>query len=328
MQKILVIGSNGQIGTELVKALRRLNGEGNVIAADLNSSPEAGPFVQLDILNKRLLERVVRDHKITHVYALAAMLSAAGEKLPGKAWQLNMQGLLNVLDLAIKYRFRVFWPSSIAVFGPDAPKVMCPQDTVIQPSTVYGISKIAGELWCRYYFEKHHVDVRSLRYPGLISYTTAPGGGTTDYAVDIFHMALNTGQYTCFLKENTCLPMMYMPDAVRATIRLMDAPSGKISVRTSYNISAMHFTPGQIAAAIGKYVRDFRITYAPDFRQSIAESWPQSMDDSAARNDWAWRPEYDMKKMVVDMLHNLRIGNKFHLAGSTKRFKKSLNNDY
>ncbi|HVG41389.1 MAG TPA: NAD-dependent epimerase/dehydratase family protein, partial [Chitinophagaceae bacterium] len=236
----------------------------------------------------------------------AAILSATGEKNPALAWHLNMQGLLNVLDIAREEKLtKVYWPSSIAVFGPTSPKKNCPQQTIIEPSTVYGISKYAGEFWCNYFFNKYDVDVRSMRYPGLISYKSAPGGGTTDYAVEIFHEALENASYTSFLEKETYLPMMYMPDAIRATIELMEAPKEKISIRTSYNISGMSFSPEEIGAEIKKHIPNFKLNYAPDYRQGIADSWPQSIDDSVARKDWGWKPEYDLSRMTKDMLDNL-----------------------
>jgi nucleoside-diphosphate-sugar epimerase len=244
---------------------------------------------------------------ITQIYLLAAILSATGEKNPGLAWNLNMQSLLNVLDIAREEKLhKVYWPSSIAVFGPTSPKQNCPQQTIIEPITVYGISKYAGEFWCNYYFHKYGVDVRSLRYPGLISYKSAPGGGTTDYAIEIFNEALENKFYNCFLEPGTYLPMMYMPDAIRGTIELMEAPADKISIRTSYNIAAMSFSPAEIAAEIKSHVSEFEIKYAPDYRQAIAESWPQSIDDTVARNDWGWKPEYDLSAMTRDMLENLQ----------------------
>ncbi|HEY8387377.1 MAG TPA: NAD-dependent epimerase/dehydratase family protein, partial [Parasegetibacter sp.] len=244
---------------------------------------------------------------ITQIYLLAAILSAAGEKNPNLAWSLNMQSLLNVLDIAKEEKLhKVYWPSSIAVFGPTSPKKDCPQQTIIEPTTVYGISKYAGEFWCNYYFQRFGVDVRSLRYPGLISYKSAPGGGTTDYAVEIYHEALAQNKYTSFLKEDTYLPMMYMPDAIRATIELMEAPMNRISVRTSYNVAAISFSPREIAASITKHIPDFEMAYQPDYRQQIADSWPQSIDDSVARNDWGWKPEFDLERMTEDMLANLK----------------------
>jgi nucleoside-diphosphate-sugar epimerase len=241
------------------------------------------------------------------VYLLAAILSATGEKNPNLAWNLNMQGLLNVLDIAREEKlYKVYWPSSIAVFGPTSPKQQCPQQTIIEPTTVYGISKYAGEFWCNYYHRRYGVDIRSLRYPGLISYKSAPGGGTTDYAIEIFHEALEEKKYECFLQEDTYLPMMYMPDAIRATIELMEAPANAISVRTAYNLSGMSFSPKEIAGAIKKHIPDFSISYKPDYRQAIADSWPQSIDDSVARKDWGWKQEYDLNKMTSDMLINLK----------------------
>lgn len=309
--KILVIGACGQIGVELTLELRRIYGNQQVIASDLREEHEllkgTGPYVMLDVMNKEMLHVQVIRQGITQIYLLAAILSATGEKNPSLAWHLNMQGLLNVLEIAREEHIhKVYWPSSIAVFGPSSPKQQCPQQTIIEPTTVYGISKYAGEFWCNYYFQRYGVDVRSLRYPGLISYKSAPGGGTTDYAVEIFHEALAEGHYTCFLREDTYLPMMYMPDAIRATIELMEAPADNISVRTSYNIAAMSFSPREIAAAICKHLPHFTIDYAPDYRQQIADSWPQSIDDSTARCDWLWKPAYDLDKMTADMLRNLK----------------------
>lgn len=310
-EKILVIGASGQIGVELTMALRKLYGAGNVVASDLREQNPllegTGPYVSLDVMNKEMLHVQVIRQNITQIYLLAAILSATGEKNPGLAWHLNMQGLLNVLDIAKEEKLtKVYWPSSIAVFGPTSPKQNCPQQTIIEPTTVYGISKYAGEFWCNYYFNKYGVDVRSLRYPGLISYKSPPGGGTTDYAVEIYYEALEDGKYECFLKEGTYLPMMYMPDAIRATIELMEAPKEKISVRTSYNLSGISFSPKEISAEIKKHIPEFEISYKPDYRQSIAESWPQSIDDSVARSDWGWQHEYDLAKMTEDMLHNLK----------------------
>ncbi len=311
--KILVIGASGQIGVELTLALRKIYGNANVVASDLREQNPllegTGPYVSLDVMNKEMLHVQVIRQNITQIYLLAAILSATGEKNPSLAWNLNMQGLLNVLDIAREENIKkVYWPSSIAVFGPTSPKQDCPQQTIIEPTTVYGISKYAGEFWCNYFHQRFGVDVRSLRYPGLISYKSAPGGGTTDYAIEIFHEALEEGKYTCFLREDTYLPMMYMPDAIRATIELMEAPASKISVRTSYNISAMSFSPKEIAAAIKKHIPDFSITYKPDYRQAIADSWPQSIDDSVARADWGWKQEYDLERMVTDMIENLKSG--------------------
>ncbi len=291
-------------------ALRKIYGNSNVIASDLREQNPllegTGPYVSLDVMNKEMLHVQVIRQGITQIYLLAAILSATGEKNPNLAWSLNMASLLNVLDIAKEENLhKVYWPSSIAVFGPTSPKQNCPQQTIIEPSTVYGISKYAGEFWCNYYFNRYGVDVRSLRYPGLISYKSQPGGGTTDYAVEIFHAAKEGEQYECFLKEDTYLPMMYMPDAIRATIELMEAPKEKINIRTSYNLSGMSFSPKEIAAEIKKHVHDFDIVYKPDSRQAIADSWPQSIDDSVARSDWDWKEEYNLEAMTKDMLENL-----------------------
>jgi nucleoside-diphosphate-sugar epimerase len=309
-EKILVIGASGQIGVELTLALRKIYGNANVIASDLreqNSLLEGtGPYVSMDVMNKEMLHVQVIRQGITQIYLLAAILSATGEKNPNLAWSLNMQSLLNVLDIAREEKLtKVYWPSSIAVFGPTSPKQNCPQQTIIEPTTVYGISKYAGEFWCNYYNQRYGVDVRSLRYPGLISYKSAPGGGTTDYAVEIFHEALEEKKYECFLSKDTYLPMMYMPDAIRATIELMEAPASKISIRTSYNLSGMSFGPEEIADAIKKHIPEFTIIYKPDYRQAIANSWPQSIDDAVARNDWGWKEEFNLEAMVADMLKNL-----------------------
>lgn len=314
-EKILVIGASGQIGVELTLALRKLYGNANVIASDLREQNPllegTGPYVSLDVMNKEMLHVQVIRQGITQIYLLAAILSATGEKNPGLAWNLNMQGLLNVLDIAREEKLtKVYWPSSIAVFGPTSPKQNCPQQTIIEPTTVYGISKYAGEFWCNYFHHRFGVDVRSLRYPGLISYKSPPGGGTTDYAIEIFHEALEEKKYQCFLSENTFLPMMYMPDAIRATIELMEAPADKITVRTSYNISAMSFSPQEIAEEIKKHIPGFTISYQPDYRQPIANSWPQSIDDSVARKDWGWKEEYNLSAMVEDMLANLQPSQK------------------
>lgn len=308
--KILVIGASGQIGVELTLALRKIYGNASVIASDLREENEllkgTGPYVALDVMNKEMLHVQVIRQGITQIYLLAAILSATGEKNPGLAWHLNMQSLLNVLDIAKEENLqKVYWPSSIAVFGPTSPKEACPQQTIIEPITVYGISKYAGEFWCNYYNHKYGVDIRSLRYPGLISYKSAPGGGTTDYAIEIFHEALEKGSYTSFLNRDTYLPMMYMPDAIRATIELMETPVEKISIRTSYNLSGMSFSPAEIAEEIKKHIPGFTINYAPDYRQAIATSWPQSIDDSVARRDWGWKPEYNLSAMTKDMLENL-----------------------
>jgi nucleoside-diphosphate-sugar epimerase len=309
-EKILVIGASGQIGVELTLALRKMYGNANVVASDLREENEllkgTGPYVSLDVMNKEMLHVQVIRQNITQIYLLAAILSATGEKNPNLAWSLNMQSLLNVLDIAREEKLhKVYWPSSIAVFGPTSPKKNCPQQTIIEPTTVYGISKYAGEFWCNYYFNRYGVDVRSLRYPGLISYKSAPGGGTTDYAVEIFYEASENKKYKCFLSEDTYLPMMYMPDAIKATIELMEAPAEKISIRHSYNIAGMSFSPKEIAAAIQKHIPDFSITYKEDYRQAIANSWPQSIDDSVARNDWGWQEDYNLEKMTKEMFDNI-----------------------
>ncbi len=308
--KILVIGACGQIGVELTLALRKIYGGANVVASDLREENEllkgTGPYVSIDVMNKEMLHVQVIRQNITQIYLLAAILSATGEKNPPLAWHLNMQSLLNVLDIAKEEKLaKVYWPSSIAVFGPTSPKEHCPQQTIIEPTTVYGISKYAGEFWCNYYHGRYGVDVRSLRYPGLISYKSSPGGGTTDYAIEIYHEAKEKKKYTSFLEEGTKLPMMYMPDAIRATIELMEAQTQKISVRTSYNLSAMSFAPEDIAASIQKIIPGFEISYKSDYRQLIANSWPQSIDDSKAREDWGWKHEYDLDKMTKDMLENI-----------------------
>ncbi len=310
-EKILVIGASGQIGVELTMALRNMYGNNNVIASDLREQNPllegTGPYVSLDVMNKEMLHVQVIRQNITQIYLLAAILSATGEKNPNLAWHLNMQGLLNVLDIAREEKLsKVYWPSSIAVFGPTSPKNNCPQQTIIEPTTVYGISKYAGEFWCNYYFQRYGVDVRSLRYPGLISYKSAPGGGTTDYAVEIYLEALENKKYQCFLEEDTYLPMMYMPDAIRATIELMQAPATTIGIRHSYNVAGMSFSPKEIAASIQQHIPDFSISYQPDYRQQIANSWPGSIDDSVATRDWGWKPEFDLAKMTKDMLENLK----------------------
>src|SRR5690349_20572587 len=305
--KILVIGASGQIGVELTLAWRKIYGNANVVASDLREQNPllegTGPYVSMDVMNQEMLHVQVIRQNITQIYLLAAILSATGEKNPGLAWNLNMQGLLNVLYIAREEKLhKVYWPSSIAVFGPSSPKKNCPQQTIIEPATVYGISKYAGEFWCNYFHHRFGVDVRSLRYPGLISYKSEPGGGTTDYAVEIFNEALEQKKYKCFLKANTYLPMMYMPDTNRATIELMESPANKISVRTYYNLAAMSFSPKEIGEEIKKYIPGFAISYKPDYRQTIAESWPASIDDAVARKDWKWKEEYDLKRMTKDML--------------------------
>ncbi|MDQ3046509.1 MAG: NAD-dependent epimerase/dehydratase family protein [Bacteroidota bacterium] len=308
-EKILVIGSSGQIGTELVENLRNIYGIDQVIASDIKVTEQAkdGPFEVIDVMNAAGLLEIVKRHKVTQVYLLAALLSATAEKMPKFGWDLNMQGLFNVLDLAKeKHIEKVYWPSSIAVFGPNTPKVNTPQFTIMEPSTVYGISKQAGERWCEYYFKKYGVDVRSLRYPGLIGWKSAPGGGTTDYAVHIFHEALKSGSYECFLSENTTLPMMYMPDAIKATIGIMQADTDKVKIRSSYNLSGFSFSPKDIALEIKKHIPEFKISYVPDSRQQIADSWPQSIDSTEAGNDWGWKPHYGLNELTSDMIMNLK----------------------
>lgn len=310
-EKILVIGASGQIGVELTLALRKMYGDANVIASDLREENPllkgTGPYVSLDVMNKEMLHVQVIRQNITQIYLLAAILSATGEKNPNLAWHLNTQSLLNVLDIAREEKLhKVYWPSSIAVFGPTSPKVNCPQQTIIEPTTVYGISKYAGEFWCKYYNQRYGVDVRSLRYPGLISYKSSPGGGTTDYAVEIFHDAIEENKYTCFLSKDTYLPMMYMPDAIKATLDLMEADADNITIRTSYNLAGISFSPEEIAAEIRKHQPGFEMIYEPDYRQAIADSWPQSIDDSVARRDWGWNHHYDLPKLVTDMLANLK----------------------
>lgn len=310
-QKILVIGSSGQIGTELVKNLRNIFGTDQVIASDIrNTSESEGPYEQLDVLDNVRLFELIKKHEVTQVYLLAALLSATAEKNPLFAWDLNMKGLINVLELAREgHLSKVYWPSSIAVFGPTTPRINTPQHTIMEPTTVYGISKLAGERWCEYYFQKYGVDVRSLRYPGLIGYQSEPGGGTTDYAVHIFYEALQKKSYTCFLKPDTSLPMMYMSDGIKATINLMEAPAEQIKIRSSYNLAAMSFSPAELAQEITKHIPEFNISYAPDFRQPIAESWPAVIDDTVARSDWGWKNEFDLGRMTEDMLMQLKKKN-------------------
>ena len=308
MGKVLVIGAKGQIGTELTRALVDDRGSENVVAADLNAEGETPcAFEVLDVMDNDATLRILKKHDVEEVYLLAALLSATAEKYPLKARRLNMESLLFMLEAGREKTIKkLYWPSSIAVFGPSTPKNPAPQYTVNDPNTVYGITKYSGELWCRYYHEKFGVDVRSLRYPGLISYTAPPGGGTTDYAVEIFHEALKHGKYTCFLKEDTALPMMYMPDAIRATLSLMEAPAEQVKIRTSYNVAGFSFTPKEIAAEITNHLPDFKIDYAPDFRQVIADSWPASIDDREAREHWHWKPDFDLASMTADMIKNLR----------------------
>ena len=309
----MVIGASGQIGTELVVELRKRFGNENVVASDIKDDVKealkAGPYEKLDVMDGKALTAIVEKHEISEIYLLAALLSATAEKHPDFAWKLNMDGLFNVLNLAKDGVLKkVFWPSSIAVFGPNTPKQNTPQYTIMEPSTVYGISKLAGERWCEYYAQQYGVDVRSIRYPGLISYTSLPGGGTTDYAVDIFYSAKKGEKYTCFLSEDTPLPMMYMEDAIRATIDLMEAPKESIKIRSSYNLAGISFTPKEIFEEIKNNCSDFEIEYAPDFRQKIADSWPGSIDDSNAQNDWGWSAKYDLKKLCDIMLANVLEG--------------------
>ena len=310
MEKILITGSSGQLGSELSVALAKVYGENQVIAADIHKSDKEEIslyFELLDVIDKKKLAELVERHRITQVYHLAAILSATGEKHPGLAWRVNIDGLMNVLDVAREKNVKkVYWPSSIAVFGPMTPKTNTAQFTVTDPNTVYGISKLTGERLVEYYNAHYRLDVRSLRYPGLIGYKTLPGGGTTDYAVDIYHKAIQGRPFDCFLKPGTYLPMMYMPDAVRGTLELMEADSSKIKIRSSYNISAMSFAPEEIYESVKKQLPAFTISYHPDFRQQIAESWPASIDDSNARNDWGWKHEYDLPEMTKDMLRHLK----------------------
>ncbi|SED20735.1 Nucleoside-diphosphate-sugar epimerase [Tenacibaculum sp. MAR_2009_124] len=311
MSKILIIGACGQIGTALTEKLREEFGNENVVASDIREGREemmgSGPFEIVDATSKERILEVIKKHDVKQVYLMAAMLSATAEKYPQKGWELNMTSLLAVLDLAKeKYIEKVFWPSSMAVFGSTSPKINTPQQTVMEPTTVYGISKVAGEHWCNYYYEKYDVDVRSIRYPGIISWKSLPGGGTTDYAVDIYFEALRKGNFECFLSEDTRLPMMYMEDAIKATVNIMKADSQSIKTRTSYNLAAISFTPKEIAQEIKNYIPDFEIVYKPDFRQDIADSWPRIIDDSAARKDWGWEHAYDLRSMTEDIVTNLR----------------------
>ncbi|MBS1523894.1 MAG: NAD-dependent epimerase/dehydratase family protein [Bacteroidetes bacterium] len=305
--KILVIGANGQIGTALAPLLEQIYGEGNVIASDINNPVHyTGIFEHLDATKADNLAAVIKKHDITQIYHLAAILSARGEADPVWAWNINMQTLLNVLEASREFKLdKVFIPSSIAVFGPSSGKVMTQQNACLEPSTVYGVSKVAAENWCSYYHHKYDIDVRSLRYPGVISHQSMPGGGTTDYAVDIFHKAINGEKYTCYLKKDTALPMIYIDDALKATIELMEAPAETITVRTSYNLSGLSFTPEELYQSIKNIIPSFEIEYQPDFRQAIADSWPESIDDSVARHDWEWEPEFDLDRMCRDMFFYL-----------------------
>ncbi|MFN8206138.1 MAG: NAD-dependent epimerase/dehydratase family protein [Bacteroidales bacterium] len=317
VDNILVIGAAGQIGSELVLELRKIYGNDHVYATDIKQPPadvmESGPFQLLDVMDSKMLIHFVIRHKITQIYHLAAVLSGNAEKLPMQAWNINMESLMNVLEVARMFEEikRIFWPSSIAVFGPTTPRGMTPQMTVMEPATVYGISKQAGERWCEYYFKRYKVDVRSIRYPGLISYKTEAGGGTTDYAVEIYYEAIKNAQYTCFLNKDTVLPMMFMPDAIRATVELMEHPLDELTIHSGYNVAGISFSPEQVANEIKKHIPAFTIDYKPDFRQAIADSWPQSIDDSIARQNNGWKHEYDLPKMTEIMLAEIR-----------KKFKK------
>ncbi len=309
-EKVLIVGAGGQIGVELALALRNVYGNDNVIATDIKEAHpilrDSGPYAMLNAMDATAMLELIKKEGITQVYLLAAVLSATGEKDPKRAWEINMQSLLQLLDIAVQEKLtKMYWPSSIAVFGSTTPRNGTPQQTIVEPRTVYGVSKYAGELWCQYYNQRWGLDVRSLRYPGLISWKSAPGGGTTDYAVEIYHEALKHKKYTCFLSENTYLPMMYMDDAIRGTIELMEAPQELIKSRMAYNLSAMSFSPAEIAASIQKHIPEFTIDYAPDFRQQIADGWPASIDDSVAREHWNWKHEFDLDKMTAAMLHNL-----------------------
>ena len=313
VSKVLIIGACGQIGSELTNRLRLELGVENVIASDIRESNmdlvASGPFEIMDAKSLKQIKDCIKKHNVDTVYLMAALLSATGEKYPQKAWNLNTTSLLNVLNLAKdKVISKVFWPSSIAVFGPTTPKANTPQRTIMEPTTVYGITKQVGERWCEYYYNNYDVDVRSIRYPGIISWKTLPGGGTTDYAIDIFHKAINEGHYDCFLTEDTALPMMFMDDAVKATLDIMNANPEDVKIRSSYNLSAISFTPKQLATQIAKQLPEFTISYTPDFRQKIANSWPNSIDDTAARQDWCWEHDYDLEAITNEML--LQLGEK------------------
>ncbi len=310
MNKILVIGAGGQLGTELTQSLANTYGSEAVIATDFQESARSKfdycRFKTLNVLDKEAVSKLLQEEQITQVYHLAAILSANGEKAPMQAWDMNMRGLLHVLELAREHKLeKIFWPSSIAVFGPHTPKSNTPQDALKNPTTVYGISKLAGEHWCEYYFNTYGVDVRSLRFPGLIGYKSLAGGGTTDYAVDIYHQAIREQNFTCFLTADTYLPMMYMDDAVQATMQLMAAPASSIRVRTSYNVSGMSFSPREIAESIQSHYPNFQVQYAPDFRQQIADSWPSRINDDCAKNDWGWKAQFDLPKMTTEILTKL-----------------------
>jgi len=310
--KILIIGACGQIGSELTYKLREIHGESNVIASDINTRKldlvNSGPFEIIDAKNFNAIKDCCKHHNIDTIYLMAALLSATGEKYPMEAWDLNMNSLFHVLNLAKEGVIqKIFWPSSIAVFGPTTPRKETPQHTICEPTTVYGITKQVGERWCEYYFNKYGVDVRSIRYPGIISHKTLPGGGTTDYAVEIYHEAIKNGKYDCFLSENTSLPMMFMDDAIKATVDLMKASAHDLTIRSSYNLSAISFTPKDIYQSIKSYLPDFDITYSPDFRQNIADSWPSSIDDSVARSDWNWKHSFNLDTMTEEMLKQLKL---------------------
>ena len=310
-ERILVIGASGQIGTELVLQLRTIYGADSVIASDIKTPGyeifEGGPYEILDVLDINRLNYIIQKHNIKQVYLLAALLSSTAEQNPEFGWNLNMNGLLNILNIAREQRIhKIFWPSSIAIFGNNSPKKNCPQFTITEPNTVYGISKLAGERWCQYFYENFDVDVRSIRYPGLIGHKSQPGGGTTDYAVHIFHQALQKNSYECYLSENTILPMMYMDDAIRGTIEIMESVAENIKIRSSYNLAGMSFSPSKIAEEIRTFLPKFRITYKPDHRQKLADSWPDSINDSFAQSDWGWKAHYDIKKMVEVMIKNLK----------------------
>ena len=311
MDKVLVIGACGQVGTELVENLQNIHGSSRVVASDIKTPTNEvflnSEFVHLNVLDKVQIKEVFQTHKPTIVYHLAALLSATAEENPKFGWELNMDGTFNIFDACIDHGVkRIFWPSSIAVFGPTTPRVNTPQSTILEPNTIYGITKLAGERYCEYYFNRYNLDVRSIRYPGLIGWKSLPGGGTTDYAVDIFHQALKNGQYDCFLKEQTTLPIMHIEDAVRATLEITDAPSNLIKVRSSYNIAVVSFNPEQLTQEIKKHIPQFKISYQPDHRQKIANSWPESIDDQIARADWGWQEKYNLEKLVVNMLDNIR----------------------
>jgi nucleoside-diphosphate-sugar epimerase len=312
MKRILVTGSVGQIGSELTMELRRRYGADNVIATGRKTQPSdelrnSGPFYFIDVTRIETIEEVVRKHNIDTVYHMAAILSAIGEKNPQLCWHVNMDGTLNILELGLKYKMvRIIVPSSIAVWGPGVPLEDTPQETVLKPTSMYGVTKVCAELLCDYYVQKFSLDVRGLRYPGIISHETLPGGGTTDYAVEIYYEAVDKGRYTCFLKEDTKLPMMYMPDCIEGTIQLAEADFSKLKHHSDFNHAAMSFTPAEVAAEIKRHIPEFEITYEPDYRQEIADSWPNSIDDSAAQGEWGWKPKWDLTSMTEDMLKNLR----------------------